>query len=650
MKIFPSVVAVSLMLATPAWAGNSIAMHGDAKYPDGFKHFDYVNPQAPKGGTMRTSGFGSFDNLNGFSIKGEAASGLGMIYDSLTTASGDEPFTRYGLLAESMDVADDRSWVVFNMRKSATWHDGEPITAEDVVWTFNELMSNETVQPFYRFYYADVDKVQALDAHTVKFSFKPTGNREIALTVGEIPILPKHYWTEDGKDRNIGKSTLEPPLGSGPYKIGPLETGRYISYERVKNYWGKDLNVNIGRHNFDVQRVEYFRDANVAAEAFKGGAYDFRDENMSKNWATGYDIPAVKNGQIIKEIITHEKTAPMQGYAINTRRDMFKDPRVRQALAYAFDFEWSNRNLFYGQYKRTRSYFGNSVLEAKGLPQGEELAILEKYRGRIPDDVFTTEYNPPATNGDGRIRSNLKEADRLLKEAGWTIQGKDRVNTETGQTLAFEIILAQPAFERITLPFAKHLSRLGITADVRTVDTPQFIKRIETYDFDMVVSGWGQSLSPGGEQLNYWGSQAASTPGSRNYTGVNDPVVDDLIALIISAPDRKSLEQRTRALDRVLQWGHYVVPHWYADYDRVLFWNKYSRPAVKMLYGYSTSRWWYDEAKYQTAAITQDKMPSVDKQSTTPKKETQSLSIWIIIGAVLFAITILILLVSRRRK
>ena len=603
MNIRTSVLALSLLLATPAWGQNSIAMHGQAKYAAGFKHFDYVNPNAPKGGTMRTSSLGSFDSLNAFAIKGEVADGLGRIYDSLTAASQDEPFTRYGLLAESMDVPEDRSWIVFHMRKEARWHDGQPITAEDVVWTFNELMTNETIQPLYRFYYADVDKVEAIDALTVKFSFKDTGNREIPLTVGEIPILPKHYWTEKGKDRNLGKSTLVPPLGSGPYKIGKLEAGRYISYDRVKDYWGKDLNVNIGRHNFDLYRVEYFRDGNVAVEGFKGGAYDLRNELMSKVWATGYDIPAVKDGRIIKERLPNERTAQMQGYAFNSRRDMFKDSRVRQALAYAFDFEWSNRNLFYGQYKRIRSYFGNSVLEAKGLPQGEELEILEKYRGKIPGEVFTVEYNPPATKGDGRIRSNLKIADRLLKEAGWVIQGKERVHKETGQKLEFEIMLAQPAFERITLPFSKHLSRLGVVANVRTVDTAQYIKRLETHDFDMIVSSWGQSLSPGGEQRNFWGSQAATTTGSRNHFGVSDPVVDDLIDLIITAPNRKSLEQRTRALDRVLQWGHYIIPHWYADYDRVLSWNKFSRPKTVLPYGFSTSRWWYDEAKAQALKV-----------------------------------------------
>jgi len=603
MNLLKPLVIIGLFITSSAGAENpvtsrhGIAMHGTVKYAAGFKHFDYVNANAPKGGTLRTNSLGSFDSLNNFAIKGEAASGLRMIYDSLTTASADEPFSRYGLIASRMDMPKDRSWIIFHMRPQAQWHDGQPITADDVVWTFTELTTNPTVSPFYRFYYGDVAKVEALDAHTVKFSFKPVGNMEIPLTVSEMPILPKHYWTEKGKNRNLGKSTLTPPLGSGAYKISKFEPGRYIAYERVKTYWGKDLNVNIGLHNFAVQRVEYFRDGNVAVEGFKGGAYDLRQENISKVWATGYDIPAIKNGQIIKQAIPHHNTAPMQGYVYNTRRQIFKDPRVRQALAFAFDFEWSNQNLFYSQYKRTRSYFGNSILEAKGLPRGEELKILEKYRGRIPNQVFTTEYNPPATKGDGRIRANLKIADKLLKDAGWVIKGKDRVNVKTGQKLEFEIMLVQPAFERITLPFTKHLSRLGVTARVRTVDSAQYIKRLETFDFDMMVGGWGQSLSPGGEQRSYWGSQAADVPGSRNLIGIKDTVIDDLIQLITSAPDRKSLEQRTRALDRVLQWGHYIIPHWYADYDRVLYWNKYSRPKGNLPYGFSPARWWYDQAK-----------------------------------------------------
>ncbi len=581
---------------------HAIAMYGTPKYAPGFKHFDYVNAQAPKGGTFRTSGFGSFDSLNGFAIKGEVADGLGAIYDTLTVASADEPFTRYGLLAKSMEMPADRSWIIFNLRPQARWHDGKPITAADVVWSFKEFTTNPNVTPFYRYYYADVSGVKALGPHRVKFTFKLTGNRELPLIVGDIPVLPKHYWTEKGKGRDIGKSTLDPPLGSGPYKIDSFEAGRYISYKRVADYWGRNLNVNVGRNNFDVLRVEYFRDSNVAVEGFKAGVYDFRAENISKVWATGYDIPAVKKGLIIKQAIPHHRTAPAQGYIYNIRRPMFQDRRVREALAYAFDFKWTNKNLFYGQYKRNRSYFGNSELEAKGLPSGEELKILEKYRGRIPDEVFTKEYDPPATKIAGRIRANLRIADRLLKKAGWVIKGKDRVNTVTGQKMQFEIMLAQPAFERVTLPFAKNLQRLGVTVRVRTVDTAQYIKRLENFDFDMAVMTWGQSLSPGNEQRGYWGSVAARQNGSRNYIGVSDPVVDDLIKGLVNAPDRKSLVARTRALDRVLQWGFYMIPHWYADYDRIIYWNKFSRPKGNLPYGYSTSRWWYDAAKARATA------------------------------------------------
>jgi len=570
---------------------HAIAMHGTPKYGPDFTHFDYVNPQAPKGGTLRRGASGSFDSFNPFIIKGEAAAGSGNIYDSLLTSSADEAFSAYGLLAERVEMPEDRSWVTFYLRPQAKWHDGQPITAEDVKWTFETLVHKGA--PQFRFYYADVAKVEVLDQRTVKFTFTGTNNRELPLILGQLSILPKHYW----KDRDFSKTTLDPPLGSGPYKIARFEAGRFVEYTRVKNYWGRDLPVNVGRHNFDTLRYEYFRDANVIVEAFKGGALDFRAENISKVWATAYNMDEVTNGQLIKEKLPHQRTAAIQGYVYNLRRTIFKDPRVRQALAYAFDFDWSNRNLFYSQYTRTRSYFGNSELEAKGLPSADELAILEKYRGRIPDEVFTTAYNPPATQGNGRIRPNLKIADRLLKEAGWVIQGKDRVNLKTGQKLAFEILLVSPAFERITLPFTKNLERLGVRAHVRTVDSAQYAQRMETFDYDMTTSVWGQSLSPGNEQRNYWGSQAAKTNGSRNLIGIQDPVVDALIEGIIAAPDRKALVTHVHALDRVLQWGYYLIPHWYAAADRVLYWNKYSHPATMPMQGSTLDTWWYDKTK-----------------------------------------------------
>ncbi|MEG3617120.1 extracellular solute-binding protein [Magnetovibrio sp. PR-2] len=584
----------SLALSADVSPTHAIAMHGEPKYGPDFKHFDYVNPTAPKGGTLRRAGFGSFDNFNAFIPKGETADGVGMLYDSLLTSSADEAFTEYGLLAKSVEVPQDRSWITFHLRPEAKWHDGKSITAEDVKWTFDTLIAKGA--PLYKFYYKDVEKVEILDPLSVKFTFSTNENRELPLIIGQMAVLPKHYWDT----RDFTKTTLEPPLGSGAYKIGKFETGRSIEYDRVENYWGKDLPVNVGTNNFDHHRYDYFRDGNIQVEALKGGAVDFRLENISKTWATAYDIPAVEQGQLVKEEVHHNRPQGMQAFIFNTRRTKFQDARVRRALGYAFDFEWANKNLFYGQYTRTRSYFDNSELAATGLPSEDELKLLEPLRGQIPDAVFTEVYNPPATKGDGRIRTNLKEADRLLKEAGWVIQGKDRVNTKTGEKLEAEIILVQPTFERIVLPFAKNLKRLGITLNVRTIDPPQYIQRMRSFDFDIMVSSWGQSDSPGNEQLGYWGSAAADTAGSRNYIGIKSDAIDNLVAKIIAAPTREDLITRVRALDRVLQHGHYVIAHWHIAYDRLVYWNKFSRPDVTPQKGVQIGAWWYDEAKAAT--------------------------------------------------
>ena len=565
---------------------HGLAMHGETKYGPDFKHFDYVNPNALKGGDVKLATTGSFDSFNGFIIKGEAAAGIGGIYDTLLVSSADEAFTEYGLLAETVETPQDRSWVQFVLRKEARWHDGKPITADDVIWTFNTLI--EKGQPFYRFYYGSIERAEKIDERTVKFTFKPGENRELPLIMGQIAVLPKHYW----QDRDFSKTTLKPPLGSGAYKIDSFEPGRFVKYKRVANYWGRNLPVNVGKDNFDTMRYDYYRDATVQVEAFKAGEFDYRSENASKSWATAYDFPALDKGLVIKEEIRHNRGAGMQGYIYNTRRVLFSDPKVRQALAYAFDFEWSNRNLFYSQYKRTRSYFDNSELTAKGLPGADELAILTPYRGRIPDEVFTAEYNPPRTKGDGRIRTNLKAGDALLKEAGWIIKDKKRVHSETGQVLEFEIMLVSPTLERVTLPMIKNLERLGVKARVRTVDTAQYLRRLETFDFDVITFVFGQSLSPGNEQRGYWGGEAAGQNGSRNFIGIKDPVIDELVEKLIAAPDRKSLIAHTRALDRVLQWGHYVIPHWHLDYDRLVFWNKFQRPETTPLRGVQFSTWW----------------------------------------------------------
>ncbi len=584
-------IAAAALFTSPALARpvHAIAMHGEPKYGPDFKHFDYVNPDAPKGGAVKLAAAGSFDSFNGFIIKGEAAVGLGGLYDTLLTASADEAFTAYGLLAETVETPEDRSWVKFVLRTEARWHDGKPITADDVIWTFETLLKKG--EPSYRYYYADVDRVEKIDERTVRFVFKNNRNRELPLIIGQMAVLPKHYW--QGKD--FAKTTLEPPLGSGAYKIDGFEAGRYVRYKRVDDYWGRNLPVNVGRNNFDSIRYDYYRDTTVQVEAFKAGEFDFRNENQSKTWATAYNIPAVEQGLIKKIEVGHNRTAGMQGFVYNIRRDIFKDRRVRQALATAFDFEWSNRNLFYGQYTRTRSYFDNSELAATGLPGPDELKILEPFRGRIPNEVFTTEYNPPKTKGDGRIRPNLRLGDRLLKEAGWVIKDNVRVNQATGQALEFEILLVSPAFERIALPFVKNLERLGVKARVRTVDSAQYLRRLETFDFDMLTFSWGQSQSPGNEQLGYWGSAAAKQNGSRNLIGVSDPVIDKLIGGLIAAPDRKSLVTRTRALDRVLQWGFYVIPHWHLSYDRLVFWNKFERPVVTPTSGAQFDTWWINE-------------------------------------------------------
>jgi microcin C transport system substrate-binding protein len=571
--------------------GYAAALHGQPKYGPGFEHFEYVDPDAPKGGDVRLAAIGTFDNLNPFILKGASAAGLGGLFDTLTYQSDDEPFTVYGLVAERIEFPQDRSWVEFTLRPEARFHDGSPITVEDVIFTFEIL--KQKGHPRYRLYYANVVKAERTGERKVRFTFDTKDNRELPLIVGQMPILSKAYWS----GRNFEETTLEAPLGSGPYTVESVDPGRSITYRRVKDYWAADLPVNRGRDNFDTIRYDYYRDTTVALEAFKAGEYDFRLENVSKQWATGYAGPGLKNGLIVKEEIPHELPTGMQGFVFNTRREIFKDPRVRWALAYAFDFEWTNRNLFYGAYTRTASYFSNSELASRGLPSPEELAILEPYRGRVPEEVFTQAYRPPSTDGSGNIRGNLRKALALLKAAGWSIKDKRLVNEKTGQPMRFEMLLVDPAFERIVLPFKHNLERLGIDMRVRTVDSAQYENRVEQFDFDMIVASFPQSLSPGNEQRNYWSSAAANTPGSRNLAGIEDPVVDELVALVIDAPDRQSLIYRTRALDRVLLWGHYVIPHWHIRVFRVAYWDKFDRPRISPKYDLGFDTWWVDPEK-----------------------------------------------------
>ncbi|MDJ0951357.1 MAG: extracellular solute-binding protein [Alphaproteobacteria bacterium] len=568
---------------------HGIAMHGEPKYGPDFKHFDYVTPDAQKGGTVRFFGGRTFDTLNRFIIKGVPAAGG--VYDTLMTSSADEAFTMYGLIAETIEWPEDRSWVIFNLNPKARFHDGSEITADDVIFSLEILRTKG--RPFYRFYYENVAKSEKLGPRRVKFTFTEGDNRELPLILGQLPVLSKAYWA----DKNFEETTLEPPLGNGPYKVKSVDPPRSITYERVKDYWAADLPVNVGQDNFDELVFTYYRDDTVALEAFKAGKYDIRRENNSKLWATLYEGGPFARALIKKEEIKHELPTGMQGFVFNLRREVFQDPKVRQALAYAFDFEWSNKTLFYGQYARTRSYFSNSELASSGLPSAEELEILEKYRGRIPDEVFTTEYQPPSSDGSGNIRNNLRAAFRLLKQSGWTVKDGKLTNDKTGKVMEFEILLVSPAFERIVLPFSENLKRLGVTVRVRTVDTAQYQNRVRDFDFDMVVSSRGQSLSPGNEQRDFWLSDKADVPGSRNLAGIKDPVVDELVELLITAPDRKSLITRTRALDRVLLWGHYVIPHWHIQSHRLAWWDKFGRPKVVAKYGGGTEGWWVDPQK-----------------------------------------------------
>lgn len=574
------------------YRGHGIAMHGDLQYGPDFKHFGYVNPDAPKGGRLKQATVGTFDSFNPFIVRGNPAAGIGQIYDTLMTSSADEPFSEYGLLAETIETPADRSWVAFTLRPEARWHDGKPITPEDVIFSFETLRTKG--QPFYRAYYGNVDKVEKTGPRTVKFTFKPGENRELPLILGQLVVLPKHWW--DGKE--FDSTSLEPPLGSGPYKIKSFEPGRRIVYQRVKDYWGDKLPVNVGRNNFDEIEIDFYRDETVELEAFKAGEYDFRLENSAKAWATAYDVPALKNGLMRKENIPHNRPVGMQAWAFNSRRKPFDDPRVREALGYAFDFEWSNQNLFYGQYKRTRSFFDNSELAATGLPSPGELKVLEPFRGKIPEQVFTTAYEPPKTDGSGDLRPNLRKAAQLLEQAGWKIDPKTRkLVNDQGEPMRFTLLLVQPAFERIALPFVKNLERLGIAADVRTVDSAQYRRLLDEFDFDVVVGNWPQSNSPGNEQRSFWGSAFADKQGSQNYLGIADPTVDALVEAVIAAPDRQALVDRTRALDRVLQWGHWVIPQWHIDNDRVAYWDKFGKPSVVPDQGVQIDTWWIDPEK-----------------------------------------------------
>jgi len=591
----PAVMLAALVLALPAVAAegpkHGLSAFGELKYPADFKHFEWVNPDAPKGGRLATIGTiarTNFDSFNNFILKGDPAQGLEYVFDSLMTRAYDEPDAVYGLVASTAEVAPDRSWVTFRLRPEAKFADGSPLTADDVVFTFNAL--KEKGHPLYRVQLRDVTKVEALDAHTVRYAFTGTETRDLPLTVAMLPILSKAYYATHEFDQ----TTLDPPLGSGPYKLADYKQGAFVSFKRRDDYWAKDLPVNRGRFNFDELRFEYYRDRTAALESFKAGAFDLREEFTARDWATGYDIAAVKDGRMLLLTLPDESPSGAQGFFLNTRLAKFADIRVRKALDYAFDFEWTNKNIFYDLYTRTESFFENSDMKASGKPSPAELALLAPFRGQLSAEVFDDAYKSPVSDGSGQDRKLLREAGRLLDEAGWRVKDGKRVNAK-GEVLDLEFLISEPATERVLAGYVKNLQAIGIPATIRRVDPAQYQRRVKSFDFDVVNTRYSLRLTPGVEVRTFWGSEGVKTDGSYNLAGMNDPVIDALIAKLTEANSREELKTATRALDRVLRAGHYWVPHWYRPYHYVAYWDKFGRPAVKPRYERGiTHTWWYD--------------------------------------------------------
>jgi microcin C transport system substrate-binding protein len=576
---------------------HAYSIWGDIQYPKDFTHFDYIDPKAPKGGTLTLMAKGTFDSLHPFVANGTVALGISdvgeilVVYETLMVRSRDEPSTAYGLIAESLEVAADKSSLIVNLRQQARFHDGKDITADDVVFSFNVL--KEQGHPGYRQYFAKIIRAEKLSAYRVKFLFSEANNRALPMLIGDLPVLPAHYW----KDRDFSVSSLEPPLGSGPYRVGAVDQGRSIRYERVADYWAKDLPINRGQYNFDTLHYIYFRDNTVAFAAFKSQDFDLYTEYDSNHWKNSYSFPAVLDGRVKKFKLPDLNPRGMQGFALNTRREKFKDPRVRQALSYAWDFEWSNNTFANGDLVRTNSYFENSEQASRGVPMGKEFALLEPYREQLPSALFTQSFKPLDTDGSGYIRDNLRKALTLLNEAGWHLHGDRLLNTD-GKQFSIEFLNFDQRLEGIIAALIKNLEKLGITGSIRLVDATQFISRRRSYDFDSILHTWQQTPSPGGDQRFYWGSEAGKQEGSLNYAGIDSPVVDGLIEAMVQAQDRETLAAATRALDRVLLWGFYVIPQWYLPYHRVAAWDNVSNPSLVGTYHQYPSRhravqtWW----------------------------------------------------------
>ena len=600
LPVLPSPAAAQQSQAERAWR-HGVSLFGELKYPADFKHFDYVNPDAPKGGSVRMIGLGTFDNFNEVvaGLKGSLAAFAGVVSDTLMVSVLDEVETSYGLLAEAVSYPADFASATFRLRAGARHHDGRPVTVEDVIFSMEAF---KKYSPGHAAYYRHVAKIEQTGEREVAFILDAPGNREMPMIIGQLNVLAKHWWEgtdPSGKKRDVGATTLEPPLGNGAYRVKDFVAGRTVVYERVKDYWAKDLGVSIGRDNFDELRLEYFRDGTVALEAFKADQIDWRTENIAKNWATAYDFPAVRDKRVLLEEFPLRSRGIMQALAFNTRREKFKDPRLRLAFNYAYDFEEMNKQIFFGQYKRITSYFEGTELACSGLPAGQELDILEKVRDKIPPEVFTKPYTNPVGGTRENIRSNLREAVRLLKEAGYEVRNQKLVDARTGEPLSIEMLSEDPSVERVILFYKPSLERLGITVNVRTVDPAQYENRLRNWDFDIIVAVWPESLSPGNEQRDYWGSQAADTLGSRNYIGIKNPAVDALVDRVIFAKDRAELVAATRALDRVLLWNHYVVPQYSIDQTRTARWDRFGHPGVLPKYAEPAfpTVWWWDAEK-----------------------------------------------------
>ena len=583
-------LAAMLLLAAPAGAEPTygLSLTGAPQLPADFTHFPDANPDAPKGGNVTLAAMGSFDSLNPFIIRGSPATAPG-IWETLMAPNVDEAEAVYCHLAQSVDISADHRSVTFVLRPEAKFSDGTPVLASDVVWSFNTLRTQG--RPLYRTYWADVADAQATDARTVVFHLKDSENREMPVILGELTVLPEHWW----KGRDFSAPLVDPPVGSGPYRVERIAMGQTIILKRRPNWWAANLPTGRGLNNFDTIRYDYYRDPTVAFEAFKAGQVDFRQENSAKNWATGYDFPAVSKGLVKQEALPDKLPTGMQGFAMNTRRDIFKDPRVRQAMDEVFDFQWMSKNLFYGKYTRTDSYFSNSDFASSGVPQGAELALLEPFRAELPPALFTQPFTLPVTDGSGNNRDGLRRALDLLKQAGWTVKDRKMVNG-AGQPMSFEILLNEPAFERVALPYAQWLGRLGIDVHVRTVDAAQFQKRMDDLDFDMADVVVPQSDSPGNEQIDDWSCRSANEKGTQNYSGVCDKAVDALVADVVGAKNHDDLLTATHALDRVLLWNWYMVPQWHLQERWVAYWNRFGHPAGPVRTGLDFTTWWVDPA------------------------------------------------------